>query len=152
MLTPPCLSYVILSGTLTTLVNVWQGIVVTGARRAAGVPYPNAYASKEQVDATEAGPARDSLIRFNSAQRAHANFLENHTNNLMMILVAGLRYPVAASALGVFWSLNRILFAKGYMDVSKKDGGGRYRGVGHFFGWLGLLGLTVKTAVDLLTM
>ena len=125
--------------------------MVTQARRAAGVPYPNAYASKEQVDAADSDDLRNRLLRFNSAQRAHSNFLENHTNNLMLILVAGLRYPVAAAALGTFWSLNRILFARGYMDVTKKEGSGRYRGIGHFFCWMGLVGLSVKTAVDLLT-
>lgn len=114
------------------------------------MPYPYAYASKEQVDAAESDAVRDRLTRFNSAQRAHSNFLENHTNNLMLILVAGLRYPIAASALGVFWSVNRVLFARGYMDTSKKEGKGRYKGIGHFFGWLGLLGLTVKTGVDLI--
>lgn len=123
--------------------------MVTSARKAAGVPYPYPYASKEQVDSADSENLRERMVRFNSAQRAHSNYLENHTNNLMLILVAGLRYPVAASALGVFWSFNRVLFALGYMDTSKKEGKGRYRGIGHFLGFLGLLGLTIKTGVDL---
>lgn len=124
--------------------------MVTMARRKAGVPYPHAYASKEQVDAADSDDLRDRLTRFNSAQRAHSNFLENHTNNLMLILIAGTRYPIAAAALGAFWSFNRVLFMRGYMDTSKKEGKGRYKGIGHFFAWVGLLGLTVKTGVDLI--
>lgn len=124
-------------------------MVVTKARRDAGVPYPHAYASKEQVDAADSDNLRERLTRFNSAQRAHSNFLENHTNNLMLILVSGLRYPVAAAALGAFWSVNRVLFLNGYMDTSKKEGAGRYKGIGHFFAWIGLLGLSVKTGIDL---
>lgn len=122
--------------------------MVTGARKAAGIPYPYAYAEKSAVEAADNTTA-ERMTRFNSAQRAHANFLENHTNNLALILLSGLKYPVAASALGVVWSLNRVLFALGYMDTSKKAGNGRYRGIGHFFAFLGLLGLTGKTGYDL---
>lgn len=142
-------SYVILSGALTTLVGFWHGVVVTSARKAAGVPYPYHYASKEQVEAADSDSLRDRLHRFNCAQRAHGNFQENHTSVLAMIMVAGLRYPVAAAGLGAWWSINRVLFALGYMDTSKKEGAGRYRGIGQYIGWLGLMGLTIKSGIDL---
>lgn len=123
---------------------------MTSARKAAGVPYPYHYASKEQVDAADSDSLRGRLHRFNCAQRAHGNFQENHTSVLSMIMVAGLRYPLAAAGLGAWWSLNRVLFALGYMDASKKDGAGRYRGIGQYIGWLGLMGLTIKSGFDLI--
>lgn len=142
--------YVILSGALTTFVGFWHGAVVTSARKAAGVPYPYHYASKEQVESADSDSLRDRLHRFNCAQRAHGNFQENHPSVLSMIMVAGLRYPLAAAGLGAWWSLNRVLFALGYMDPSKKDGAGRYRGIGQYIGFLGLIGLTIKSGIDLI--
>ncbi|SPO00598.1 related to MICROSOMAL GLUTATHIONE S-TRANSFERASE 3 [Cephalotrichum gorgonifer] len=142
--------WVILSGVLTTLVNQWQGGRVTSFRKAAGIPYPYHYASKEQVDAAESDSVRDRLNRFNCAQRAHGNFLENQGSTLFFIVAAGLRYPIASAALGAWWSFNRILFATGYTDLTKKNGSGRYRGAGQYLGTIGLFILTVKTAFDLL--
>ena len=69
---------------------------------------------------------------------------------LAMIMVAGLKYPIAAAGLGAWWSFNRVLFALGYMDPKKKEGAGRYRGVGQYIGWLGLMGLTIKSGFDLI--
>jgi glutathione S-transferase len=48
------------------------------------------------------------------AQRAHANFIENQPTFLSLLAVSGLRYPVAAAALGASWIFGRVAYALGY--------------------------------------
>lgn len=64
---------------------------------------------------------------FNRAQRGHQNFLENAAAVQGALLITGITYPVAAPALGFFWSFNRILYAIGYTNWGEK---GRYYGAG----------------------
>ena len=54
-------------------------------RRAAKVPYPNAYAS-----AAECKESKEKYL-FNCAQRSHANFLEHQPQMLVGLLIGGLK-------------------------------------------------------------
>ena len=121
-----------------------QGNVVTALRKPAGVPYPNAYASKEHAKENQAA------YKFNCAQRAHHNLMENMPQTMMSILFAGLVYPTAAAALGVGWVVCRILYAIGYIRSQKPNGGGRYIGGGFWLMQVGLLGLSCATAFKML--
>ncbi|KAI9826362.1 MAG: hypothetical protein M1832_000279 [Thelocarpon impressellum] len=94
-------------------------------RSRAAVPYPCAYAS------AEAARTSPEAYAFNCVQRAHGNFMEHHPTALMGLLIAGLRYPLAASALGAAWIVGRVLFAVGYAN-SPMDGKGRGRYRGFF--------------------
>jgi glutathione S-transferase len=108
------------------------------------VPYPNAYATANEAAASEA------KYLFNCAQRGHANFLENQTSFLISLFVAGLRYPVPAAALGLLWSASRVAYAVGYTSGgSKKGAGGRQLGSFGYISVLGLLGMSVWTAVQM---
>ncbi|OQD90670.1 hypothetical protein PENANT_c001G04708 [Penicillium antarcticum] len=81
--------------------------------------------------------------KFNCAQRAHANFLENAPQTMLFTLVAGLKYPELAAGLGALWVFFRALFLHGYVFSGKAQGKGRMRG--SFF-WLvqgALWGLSV---------
>lgn len=82
--------------------------------------------------------------RLNCAQRAHAQFLENSPQTMMMLLLAGLEYPVATKWLGVTWIVLRIVYWTGYVYSSKEGGQGRLYGglfwiVQGLIWWLGLL-------------
>lgn len=57
-----------------------------------------------------------------TAQRAHANFTENHSSFLGALLISGLRYPVAAAAIGAVWSVARLLYALGYTSEAGPQG------------------------------
>jgi len=72
------------------------------------------------------------MLRFNSAQRSHQNFNENHVTALGSMLISGLVYPRAAAVLGATWAVNRVVYALGYTN-GPKGGKGRY------YGSLGLL-------------
>ncbi|OGM44942.1 diacylglycerol O-acyltransferase (DgaT) [Aspergillus bombycis] len=114
-----------------------HGTVVTSNRKEAKVPYPHTYATIEQCKSNA------KAEQFNCAQRAHANFLENAPQTMLFTLVAGLKYPLLATALGAVWLVARSLFLYGYVYSGKPQGKGRF--LGGFF-WLvqgALWGLSV---------
>ena len=81
-------------------VGSWLGIRVTSLRRAAGIPYPYEYASMEQVNSAKSPAEAAAMDKFNCGQRAHQNFNENQATAMVAMLIAGLKYPVAAALLG----------------------------------------------------
>ncbi|KAK1778173.1 hypothetical protein QBC45DRAFT_414671 [Copromyces sp. CBS 386.78] len=100
--------YVLLATVSTFFVNVFHSLNTGAQRKASGVKYPAAYASQEVA---EKDP---KAFAFNCAQRAHANFTENLTPAIGAMLIAGLKYPVLAGALGGLWSLSRVFYTIGY--------------------------------------
>lgn len=129
---------------LLPVLGIVQGAVVTTLRRPAKVPYPNAYATAEQVKNSK------EAYKFNCAQRAHGNLLENMPQTIAMLLFAGLFYPRATPALGLLWVLSRILYAYGYVTGTKPAGGGRAIGGGFWVAQIGLIGLCVSTAIQMI--
>jgi len=129
------------------ILAIGQGAVVTTLRKPAKVPYPNAYATPEQVKSSK------EAYKFNCAQRAHGNLLENMPAAIATLLFAGLFYPQASPILGLVWVVSRALYAYGYITSEKPDGKGRaFGGLGGFF-WiaqLGLIGLAMSAASRML--
>lgn len=118
-----------------------QGNIAGAYRRPAKVLYPYAYATPEQVK------SNDAAYTFNCAQRAHVNLLENVSQVIAQILVAGLFYPRVAALLGAAWIVSRVVYAYGYI-TSPPGSGGKKRLVGSSF-WLcqiGLMGLCAAVA------
>lgn len=93
--------------------------------------------------------SREAYI-FNAAQRAHGNLLENMSQTIVSMLVAGLVYPRASAALGAGWVVSRILFAYGYITSNKPHGNGRYLGVTFWGCQGGLWGLSCAVGLKLL--
>lgn len=127
------------------LMSFIQGSVVTSLRKPAKVPYPNHYATAEQVKASP------EAYKFNCAQRAHGNFLENMPQTLALMLFNGLFYPTATPVLGGIWVLGRSLYAYGYI-TSTPGSNGKGRSIGSIFylGQLGLLVLAVTSAIKMI--
>ena len=121
-----------------------QGSVVTSLRKASGVQYPHAYATVEQAKTSK------DAYKFNCAQRAHANLLENMSQTIACILFSGLFYPRATPILGAFWVLSRTLYAYGYITSDKPNGGGRMIGGGFWLAQFGLIGLCLSAALKML--
>ncbi|KAF2400790.1 membrane-associated proteins in eicosanoid and glutathione metabolism [Trichodelitschia bisporula] len=119
--------FVLLSATTTFIVTQWHAIRVGSFRKAAGVPYPNAYASAEQI-ATATPEKKQALYLFNCAQRSHGNLLENLHIFLPAMLLAGLKYPLPVAIAGGFWNVFRVLYAVGYTRKDKTNGSGRIVG------------------------
>ncbi|OBT68320.1 hypothetical protein VE03_02252 [Pseudogymnoascus sp. 23342-1-I1] len=136
--------YVILAAASTFILNTIHGFNTGKFRKAAGVAYPAPYASNEVAK------DNDDAYRFNCAQRAHANYTENHTSVLASLLIAGVGFPRVAAGLGATWVVGRYLYMTGYSNLAHGRGGkGRYRGMISYIGQLGLLGLTVYSGLQL---
>ncbi len=121
-------------------------VVITGSKRkAAKCPYPNGYASAQEMKANPAA------YQFNCAQRAHAHFMENAPQTMMSMLVAGVMYPNATALLGVGWLVSRGLFLYGYIYSSKEKGAGRYVGNGFWLAQGGLWALVGMTAWNIIS-
>lgn len=121
-----------------------QGFVVVKCRVAAKIPYPNTYATAEQAKASK------EAYKFNCAQRAHANLLENSSQTMLTLLFAGLFYPTATMYLGAIWVAMRALFAYGYITSEKANGQGRLIGGGFWLAQLALIGCSLAAAMKLL--
>jgi len=91
------------------------------------------------------------MYLFNCAQRAHGNYLENVPLVLPAMLVGGLKYPLATSALSVVWMVGRIVYAVGYTAKGRNDGKGRLPGSFFWLAQLALYGLTGWVGYGLLT-
>jgi len=136
--------YVILAATSTFVLSIVHGVNTGKFRKAAGIPYPTAYASNEDAK------ARQEAYVFNCAQRAHANFTENQLSVVAPLLIAGTRWPIAAAVLGGTWTLGRYLYMVGYCKPELgANGKGRYRGSIQYVGLVGLLGMTIWMAVEM---
>ncbi|KAL8805041.1 MAG: hypothetical protein Q9223_005902 [Gallowayella weberi] len=136
---PSDYSYVLLTASLSTLVGYYHMYHTGKYRRAANVPYPNAYAT-----AAEMKESKDKYL-FNCAQRSHVTFLEVLTT----LLVSGLTFPLFSAAAGVVWIAGRVAYLRGYTDPNKEQGDGRRRGNFGYFGSLALLGGSFVSAISL---
>ena len=110
----------------------------------AAVSFPNAY-----VPAVEAATC-PKKYRFNCAQKAHANFTENHASFICLVMIAGLKFPLLSAGLGALWSVARLLYLLGYTrKANAEDGKGRHWGTW----WAGphmiLMGLAVASSLTI---
>lgn len=102
--------------TSSFFVNTLHMIRTSSLRKSSGVKYPNAYASAQEAE-------KDSnAYAFNCAQRAHANFTENHTSFIGALLISGLHFPLAAGILGATWNVSRVLYLYGYTSQAGPSG------------------------------
>lgn len=117
-------------------------------RKAARIPYPNAYASAEKA------AADPKAYAFNCAQRAQTNFVEQYPSFLVGLMVSGLQYPRSAAALGMAWIVSRVVYTIGYTTSQRGKGdGGAGRRPGSLLGFvamLGLYGLAIGTSFNAL--
>ena len=130
-------------GAIPILATV-QGAVVTELRKPSGVSYPNAYATAEQAKNSK------EAYKFNCAQRAHSNLLENMPQTIALLLFNGLFYPRATPVLGALWVLFRSLYAYGYITSSKPAGRGRAIGGAFWVSQIGLLGMAVTAGIKMI--
>jgi glutathione S-transferase len=129
-------SYVILAATSTFVLNLVHTQNTGMYRKPAGIDYPNAYATTQQCKEDP------KAFAFNCAQRAHANYSENHATALVAMLLAGLQFPVTSAVLGFGWTLSRLAYMVGYSrSMPESKGRGRYKGSAFWFCQVGLIGL-----------
>ncbi|KAH6603343.1 mapeg family [Trichoderma cornu-damae] len=113
---PDTYGFVLAAATSTFFANFLHAQRTAKLRHASKVAYPNAYASHEQA---EKDPA---AYKFNCAQRAHANFVENQPSAVGALLIAGLNFPLASAILGAAWTFGRVLYLYGYTSSAGPKG------------------------------
>mmetsp|Transcript_10886 Transcript_10886/g.30832 ORF Transcript_10886/g.30832 Transcript_10886/m.30832 type:complete len:213 (-) Transcript_10886:129-767(-) len=134
----PAHGYVALS--LVFAIFVHQIYMVGGvarARKKYNVAYPALYAE---------GSSKSSLA-FNCVQRGHQNSLEGYAGFLILLLVAGLKYPLTAAISGVVYSLGKVVYFHGYATGDPMK---RLRGSFSYFGLLTLLGCVIRLGFSLI--
>ncbi|KAF1809176.1 membrane-associated proteins in eicosanoid and glutathione metabolism [Eremomyces bilateralis CBS 781.70] len=141
--------YVLLCSTATFILSNWHAMRVGSFRKSAQIPFPNHFATPEQI-AAASGDRKEAMHIFNCAQRAHYNFLENYVSFLPALLIAGLKFPVSAAITGAVWSVFRIVYAVGYTKKNTPNGKGRIAGLYFWPTQLVLYGLAGYTAYSLL--
>ncbi|KAK8845416.1 hypothetical protein IAR55_006129 [Kwoniella newhampshirensis] len=115
------------------LLNAYQQTLVMRLRKEAGVAYPAAYA-------TEADAAKDfKKMKFNCAQRAHYNTLENIPYVLALFAFLSIFYPKIASVSMSVWILGRFIYTIGYATGDPK----RRIGPTYFTSYLGLITMVI---------
>lgn len=106
------------------------------ARRKYKVPYPTMYATET--------PTNKDGRAFNCVQRAHQNTLEFLPSFLTVLLLGGLRYPLAAAVLGGLYFVARIQYFRGYSSGEANQrfsAGGAFVFPTYFGLWICTLGL-----------
>ncbi|KAG9240914.1 hypothetical protein BJ878DRAFT_259975 [Calycina marina] len=144
LLVDPNYGFVILAASSSLVLNVVHTMNTGKYRKEAEVAYPACYAPSSRTDI--------EAVRFNSAQRAHANFTEHLTPFITALLVSGLKFPVASASMGAVWSVSRFFYMRGYSQALKAEGKGRYAGglgIGHTLVELILIGTTAYTGLGL---
>lgn len=139
---PDNYGYVVLAAISTGFLTVLQTSLVSKARKKAKIAYPQLYAEKAEMQ-------KDfEAMKFNCAQRAHGNTLENLPHVLFFTTFLGLRYPTLAASLGATWSATRVLYTWGYVtgDPKKRVTRG---GVISSLAYLGLLLSSTYAGVEL---
>ncbi len=98
--------YVIIIIVLAFLLNFFQMFMIGRRRRIDGVELPLMYSPDHP--------------KFNGAQRAHQNTLENQGIFLASLIVSGFRHPKYASVFGGMWILARLVYSFGYYTGNPK--------------------------------
>ncbi|KAF7342014.1 MAPEG family [Mycena venus] len=140
---PPGASYVAGAVLSTVYLLIYQLRTVIKYRGLSGVKYPRIYATDKEAE------VNPNAMKFNCAQRAHQNTLENLPLLYSTTLITALKYPVfAASALGL-WSLARVGYTLGYTtgDPKKRTNA---LSVLHYPIAITLLGASTYTVVQLI--
>ncbi|KAG0376555.1 MAG: hypothetical protein J3R72DRAFT_438924 [Linnemannia gamsii] len=137
----PDYGFVVVVAILSCVLVFFFGSKVTSYRKIAQVPLPFLYA-----DAQECKDDHKKLI-FNCYQRIHQNTLEGFTMYMIMLLLAGLEYPIASASLGGVWCLGRCFYYYGYSTGHPSS---RLLGAFGHIGEFGLLGIAGKLAYDLI--
>jgi len=137
----PSYGWVLLAAASTFFLNSYHSINTGNYRKKAKVNYPAAYAPSDRTD--------EDANRFNCAQRAHANFVENQPSAVGALLLAGLRFPITSALMGLGWTVSRYLYMVGY-SKGGVGGKGRYNGIYFWFFQAGLAFLAVYNGVAMI--
>ncbi|KAK6912368.1 Membrane-associated, eicosanoid/glutathione metabolism (MAPEG) protein [Dillenia turbinata] len=131
--------YVALVLVLYVVLNYWMAFKVGAARKKYKVYYPTMYAIESEN--------KDAKL-FNCVQRGHQNSLEIMPVFFMLMILGGIRYPIACAVLGSVYLVARFFYFTGYSSgvPEKRLKIGKF----NFVAIQGLIVCTILTAISLL--
>eukprot|EP00249_Psilotum_nudum_P036493 c7595_g1_i1 orf=421-846(-) len=134
----PHFGFVGLVVVLYCFLNSWMAMKVGKARRRYKVPFPTMYALESEN--------KDAKM-FNCIQRGHQNSLEFMPVFFVLIILSGLQLPRISAVLGLFYTIFRYFYFKGYStgDPQERLTLGKYS-------YAALLGLLICTGVSSVRM
>lgn len=130
---PDHYGYVLLTvivGTIVIVPTYFADVVVPAGRSKYDIPYPNLYAVPGY---------HKNADEFNRIQRSHQNMLETLPGFIIMILIGGLKYPIACSIHCMIYNIGCILYQIGYTNM-KIDVKNARHSYGGFIKWIGYIG------------
>lgn len=81
------------------------------------------------------------------SQSLDGNYAENHVNFLILLGVAGLRYPLYSAIAGAVYLAGRIVYAVGYCSGNPSK---RLQGSFGYLGLIACLGMSLTTIVQMI--
>ncbi|OCF34974.1 hypothetical protein I317_04428 [Kwoniella heveanensis CBS 569] len=114
----------------------WQSSTAMKYRKAAGIKYPTLYATEAEANADP------KVYKFNCAQRAHGNTLENIPYVLALFGYISIFHPVYASANMMIWIIGRVGYTTGYCTGNPQNRLNKLA----LTSYIGLLGLFLGAA------
>ncbi|CAN6478536.1 unnamed protein product [Victoria cruziana] len=131
--------FVVLVSVFYTFFNFWMAFQVGKARKRYKVPYPTLYAIESEN--------KDAKL-FNCIQRGHQNSIEVMPIFFTLLLLGGIHHPIAATALGILYTVGRYFYFSGYAtgDPANRLTLGRL----NFLALLGLMVCAVSFGVNLI--
>ena len=109
---------------------------------AAGLAHATAHALAHALVRALLTHAAQEWLKFNNAQRAHHNLLENSASVYACLFGAGVFYPATAAKLGAIFCVGRLVYAYGY--VRGGPSGRLYGSLLSHVGDLGLFGCMIN--------
>ncbi|KAJ7628634.1 hypothetical protein FB45DRAFT_918803 [Roridomyces roridus] len=142
---PPGIGFVAGGYLSTAFLLVFQFMTVGSYRKGSGVEYPRLYAEKAEM------ASNVNAVKFNCAQRAHANTLENIPIVWSLTGIVSLQYPTFAASLLTAWSFARVFYTLGYVtgDPKKRT---NFASALHYPILLTLLGTATWTVAKLISL
>ncbi|XP_020582141.1 microsomal glutathione S-transferase 3 [Phalaenopsis equestris] len=131
--------YVVLVLVLYVFLNLWMGVQVGKARKKYKVPYPALYALESEN--------KDAKL-FNCVQRGHQNSLEYMPVFFVALLLGGIQHSLVASILGLFYTVARFFYFKGYAS-GVPENRIKFGGL-NFLALLGLIFCSASFGINLL--
>lgn len=124
----------------TVVANFSLVIGVVKARKEYGIEYPTLYANESHIDGKKCKDKSD-VEKYNCAQRAHQNTVENLSTVQVLGAVNGLLFPRFSAACLAIYAIGRIVYGYGY-----SSGGPKGRMAGGILSHLGDFPLFICTA------
>ncbi|KXN74461.1 hypothetical protein CONCODRAFT_82924 [Conidiobolus coronatus NRRL 28638] len=107
--------YVLLGSTAIAIQCFLSALPVSKLRKSLNVPYPDTGSGRYAKKLTD-----EEWELFNNAQRAHHNYVEQHTITQVLLLTAGVFNPIYAAYSSVAYIVGRQLYQNGYIKNGPK--------------------------------